>query len=131
MAAAIMALAITTSITTMQSAFLSLDAARNVTLASHILQSEMERLRLRDWEAVSALPAATTEIPIDPTYTLNVGIRNRFTLTRRIESVHGRAEMKKITFTVSWRGYDARPQSRYYTTYYGQHGLYDYFYNSF
>lgn len=37
-ASTVMALAITTAITTMQQAFLALDSARNITLAGQILQ---------------------------------------------------------------------------------------------
>lgn len=129
MAAAIMALAISTSITTMQRAFLSLDAARNVTLASHIMQSEMERMRLRDWSIIDAYPSTETTLTIDPSFTGNAGIANRFTLSRSVSTI--RPGMKQITLRVSWRGYDGRQQSRFYTTYYGQNGLYDYFYNSF
>ena len=35
----------------------------------------------------------------------------------------------QVTFTVSWKSYDGRTQARNYTTYYGEHGLYDYYYN--
>ena len=45
MAAIVMAFAITTSITTMQRAFLAIDAARGVTYAGQIMQSELEKMR--------------------------------------------------------------------------------------
>ena len=38
--------------------------------------------------------------------------------------------MKKVTLTVTWRSYDGRNITRSYSSYYGQNGLYDYFYNS-
>lgn len=129
MAAAILALAITTSITTIQRAFLSLDSARNVTLASQILQGEIERMRLRDWATIDAYPTADTTLTLDPSFTENATVADRFTLTRTVTAV--RDGMKQITFRVSWRGYDGRAQSRFYTTYYGRNGLYDFFYNSF
>jgi Tfp pilus assembly protein PilV len=134
LAAGIMALAISTSITTMQRAFLSLDAARNVTLASHLMQSELERMRLKNWETItswdtaSGHPAQPTTIPLDEAFASDPAIATRFSLTR--ESTVVRDGMRQITFTVSWRGYDGRVQSRSYTTYYGRNGLYDYFYNS-
>lgn len=129
MAAAIMALAISTSITTMQRAFLALDAARNVTLASHLMQNELERMRLKNWDTVNAYPLTTTTITLDSSFTGGTTIADRFSVTRQVALV--RDGLKQITFTVTWRGYDGRSQSRSYTTYYGQNGLYDYFYNSY
>lgn len=131
MATAVMAMAISTSITTMQRGFLSLDSARNTTLAGQIMQSELEKMRLKDWTTVSAYPAGPTAITIDSTFTSNSAIGNRFTLTRSVEEVASHSgEMKKITFTITWRGYDGRQITRYYVTYYARNGLYDYFYNS-
>jgi hypothetical protein len=130
-AAGVMALAITTSITTMQRAFLALDSARNITLAGQIMQGEFERLRLKAWTVIGAYPLLpeTTTLTIDPIFTSNPAIGNRFTLIRSV--TENNSEMRKITLTISWRGYDGRPLSRFYTTYYGKNGLYDYFYNSF
>lgn len=128
-AAGVMALAISTSITTMQRAFLALDSARNVTLASQIMQSELERMRLKDWTTIDGYAPGPTTLTIDTAFTGNAAIGSRFTLTRTTSLI--RADMKKITLTVTWRGYDAREISRYYTTYYGRNGLYDYFYNSY
>src|SRR5512133_1296296 len=104
MAAAIMALAISTSITTMQRAFLALDSARNVTLASHIMQSELERMRLKSWDTINTYLSTPTNIALDASFTAATG--NRFSLTRTATNV--RNGMKRITFTVTWRGYDGR-----------------------
>jgi Tfp pilus assembly protein PilV len=128
-AAAVMALAITTAITTMQSAFLALDSARNITLAGQIMQSELERMRLKDWPTVSGYPAGPSALTIDTSFTGSATINERFTLSRSVAEVH--ADMKQITMTIVWRGYDGREQSRSYTTYYGKNGLYDFFYNSY
>ncbi len=56
-AAGVMALVLTTSITTLQSAFMALDAARNVTSAGQIMQSELEKMRLKDWSVISGYEA--------------------------------------------------------------------------
>lgn len=128
-AAGVMALAITTSITTMQSAFLALDSARNITLAGQIMQGEFEKMRLKDWATISTYAAGPTTLTIDSTFTSNAAIGNRFTLQRTVSDVN--ADMKQITLTTTWRGFDARPHSRFYTTYYGRNGLYDFFYNSY
>jgi hypothetical protein len=131
MAAGVMALVITTSITTMQRAFLALDSARSVTLAAQIMQSEFEKMRLKDWTTIDAYPVSpdVSTLTIDSTFTSNAAIGNRFTLTRTVTVVH--PEMKKITLSISWRGYDGRSLSRSYSTYYGRNGLYDFFYNSY
>jgi Tfp pilus assembly protein PilV len=131
MAAAVMALAITTSITTMQQAFLALDKARNVSTAGQIMQCDFEKMRLKSWDENIAtggrLIAGTAAI--DSSYTSNPAIGNRFTMTRTVSDVHTDV-VKKVTLTISWKGYDGSPLSRSYTTYYSKGGLYDYFYNT-
>lgn len=136
MAAIVMAFAITTSITTMQRAFLAVDAARGVTYAAQIMQTELEKMRLSPWgngtsgagsgtTGVSAYPTTATSVTIDSSFTSTSYIGNRFTLTRTATTVH--TGMIKVSLTVSWKGYDGRTLSRSYITYYGQNGLYDYF----
>jgi Tfp pilus assembly protein PilV len=129
MAAGVMALAIATAITTMQRAFLALDSARNTTIAAQIMQSEFERMRLQSWSTIDGYAAGPETLAIDPGFTANAAIGSRFTLTRSAALVH--ADMKRITLTLAWRGYDGREITRSFQTYYGRNGLYDYFYNSF
>lgn len=131
MAAIVMAFAITTSITTMQRAFLAMDTARNVTQANQIMQSEIERMRLKDWTTVNAYSSTSTTVTIDSSYTNNAFIGSRFTLTRIATDVSGHtlSGMKQVTFTITWSSYDRRTLSRSLSVYYGQNGLYDYFYN--
>src|SRR3954471_12782851 len=59
-AAGVLALVLSTSIITLQSGFRTLDVARGTTLASQILQSEMERLRMKSWTDINAMPASET-----------------------------------------------------------------------
>jgi hypothetical protein len=141
MAAIVMAFAITTSITVMQRAFLAVDAARGVTYAAQIMQTELEKMRLSPWgnglagvgsgtTGVSAYPTTATNVDIDSSFTgdpiIGAYIRDRFTLTRTAATA-GHTNMIQVTLTVTWRGYDGRTLSRSYITYYGQGGLYDYF----
>lgn len=156
--AAILALAIVSSITTMQRAFVSLDSARNVTLAGQIMQGKLEQLRLKDWNtflggsgvngyvfdaAGNTLTQPVTQT-IDPSFTSNPKIgANKFTLTSSVTDVNHAAPagsglgvnpwsgMKLITLTVSWKGLDGQTLTRTYSSYYGQNGLYDFYYNSF
>jgi hypothetical protein len=127
-AGSVMVLAITTAITTMQSAFLALDTARGITTAGQILQSEIERMRLKDWAVIDGYAAGPTPLTVDPAISAHPTVGPRFTLERRVGAIH--ADLKEITLRVAWRGYDGRAHSRFYRTYYGRNGLYDYFYNS-
>lgn len=129
-AGAVMALVLTSSITTLQRGFLSLDTSRNLTIAGQIMQSEFEVMRLQPWTTIDAYSTSSTPTPvtIDSSFTSNRYIGNRFSMTRSVTLV--RTGLKQITLTVSWKNYDGRRISRSYMSYYGQNGLYDYFYNS-
>lgn len=133
MATFVMAIAISTAITTLQRGFLSLDTARNTTISGQIMQSEMERIRLRDWAEIAAYSTAGRVGPltIDTSFTGNAFIGDRFKLYRTVTVVPTgtTAGMREITLTCEWDSYDGRPLTRSYTIYYGQNGLYDYFYN--
>lgn len=119
----VLALAITTSITTLQRAFATLDTARNVSIASTILQSEMEKERLMDWGTVSS----TFQPTLDAAYQRSPVTAGRFTLSRTVAAVSGRTGQVQVTLTVRWTGYDGRPLSRSFTTYFTQGGLNDFF----
>jgi len=136
MAAIVMVLGIVTSLTTLQFGMRSVDTARNMTLASQILQSELEILRLQNWTQISALPASAT---VNPATSISSGssstldtmlntIASRFTCTRTVAAISGRADIKLITLDVSWLGVDGRSHNVTYQTRYAKNGLSDYFY---
>jgi Tfp pilus assembly protein PilV len=135
MAAIVMALAISTSVTTLQVGYRSIDMARSMTLAGQILQSMIEDIRLKTWAQVSALPGTTTG-PIatfgtSTSFTSTataVQMLTRYTFTRAITDVPLKTGMKKIVLTATWKGIDGRSSSVNYTTYYAEKGLYDYYY---
>lgn len=124
----VLALAITTSITTMQRAFSSLDTARNVSTASTILQTEMEHERLFTW---AKLTDATYQPALGASFLRNPAVAGRFTLSRAIATLPGRSsQMVQVTLTVRWRNYDGRSLSRSFTSYFTQGGLNDFFYTA-
>jgi len=131
MAAIVMVFAITTSVTTLQRGFLSIDTARNLVIAGQIMQSEIEKMRVSPWSStvtVTGIVDYTNTFPaltIDPVFTTNTFIGDRFTLTRTMEDP--KPDLRQITLTVRWRNYDGRTLSRSYTTYYARYGLYDFF----
>jgi hypothetical protein len=126
LAAIVLILGITTAITTLQRGFQAVDTARNYTFASQVMQSEMERLRLKSWAQLQALQdGSDTGVTV-------TGVRGiaaeTFSCTRTIADV--RTDMKEITLVASWRGIDGRSHSARYITRYGKTGLYDYFYTA-
>lgn len=125
-AAIVLALGITTAITTLQGGFQSVDLARNYTYATQVMQSEVERLRLKNWNQVQALQDAGPGTVAAATVQ---GIaRDSFTCTRTIRDL--KTDMKEVTLVSQWRGYDGRSHTLRFVTRYGKSGLYDYFYTS-
>lgn len=122
----VLALVITTSITTMQRAFSNLDTARNISTASTILQTEMENERLFTW---ARLTDATYQPTLGPAYLHNPAVAGRFAISRAVATVPNRSgQMVQVTLTVHWRNYDGRSLSRSFTSYFTQGGLNDFFY---
>jgi Tfp pilus assembly protein PilV len=124
-AAVVMVLGITTAIVTLQRGFQSLDYARNLTFASQAMQSEFERLRLKNWSQLQALQDAG-EAPV--TLSAPSGLASSFRCTRSIRDL--KDDMKEITLVSAWNGYDGRAHSVRYVTRYSKSGLYDYFYTA-
>lgn len=127
MAAMIMALVLSTAVTTLQRAFISLQNARDLNIASQMLQSEMEKMRLADWATVNSFTASATTVSLDPAFTANPFVGNRFTLSRTVTDP--KADTRIITLRLVWQGADNRPLSRHLAMRYSRNGLYDYFYS--
>jgi hypothetical protein len=127
MAVLVLALALTTSITAMQHAFLQFDTARNLEIAANILQCEMEEERLFTWTQASN----ASHVPvIDASFARNPKVTGRFTLSRSVATLAAHSgQVLQITLTVTWRGYNGRSLTRSYTSYYTQGGLYAHLYS--
>lgn len=125
-AASVMLFGITTAILTLQRGFQALDAARNLTYASQVMQTELERLRLRNWDQLQTLQdTGATAVTVEAVTGLG---GEGFTCTRTIRDI--RTDMKEITLAATWRRHDGRPQTARLVTRYGRNGLYDYFYTA-
>jgi type II secretory pathway pseudopilin PulG len=142
----ILALCIATSITTLQFGIRSVDTARNMTLASQIMQSQMEILRLQNWSQIVALQQVqidagfpTTPITVEAEEWIGTGtatplddtlteLAENFNCTRLVTDISGRSDIKLITLNVAWNGVDGRAHSLSYQTRYAKNGLSDYFY---
>lgn len=123
----VLALIIATSVTTLQRAFLNLDTARNLSTASLILQTEIEKERLLNWTTVTSNFQPT----LDQIYLSNPEIAGRFSLTRTVAPVADHSgQLVQVTLKVTWRSYDRRQVSRTFTTYFANGGLNDFLYNN-
>jgi hypothetical protein len=128
MATFVMAMGISTAVIGMTAGFKQIDTARNITLSSQVLQSEMERLRLMNWTDIAALTGTAT-VDLSVVFTDDTALAAKFTLTRTVTDLAGKVgEMKQITLVCGWNSIDGRPLSRQFTTYYTKNGLYDYYY---
>lgn len=106
--------------------FKMLDEARASTLASQILQSEIENLRLRNWPDIVSLPETEPfVVEVDPALT-NFPT---FTCQRSIYAV--RDGLKQAVVTVAWKSLSGQSRTRRYTTYIARDGMYDYYYCKF
>lgn len=138
----VMVFGIASAIIVLQSGFKALDTARSTTLASQIMQSEMERIRLLPWDTSTTdssgnLKPAIIRLPekeeINPASLFPADAIpsqiGRFTIVRTCEDVADRGgEIKAITIYVTWRGIDGVGRTRSSTTQYSKNGLYDYYY---
>lgn len=136
MATFVMAFGIATSIVAMQTGFRYLDIARGNTLASQIMQSEIERLRLLPWsksstvaiDSILELPA-TENVDLSTMFTTDPTLASRFTVVRNVADDGGR-DARYITVKVTWKTSDGQTHRRSFTTMYAKNGLYDYYYTS-
>lgn len=122
----VMAFGIATSIIVMQSGFKQIDVARGTTLASQIIQSEIERVRLMNWTMVNNLPATQTFNGTE--YFGDNASAEKYEVTRLVADDDDRADVKNITVRVRWQTYDGRWQQRSFSAIYAHNGLYDYYY---
>lgn len=125
LAAVILTLVIASSITVIQRGFQSVDYARHVTHSSQVMQSELERLRLKSWAQIQELQnSRETRVSVPGV----AGTSSSFRCERTITDL--KADMKQIELVSTWTGYDGRAQTVRYLTRYSKSGLYDYFYTA-
>ena len=126
-----MAFGISSSISVMQRGFAMVDSARSLTTAGQILVSQIEELRMYEWDVVNAYPKTSpTSIDLAALYTGNASVGSRFTLKRTVVALPAPAiDILEITFAISWRSADGRTLSRTMATYYARYGIHDFYYN--
>jgi len=143
MSAFILAFSVMTSLTVVSTGFRTVDTARNTTIASQLLQSVMEDLRMLPYSAtgnansISSLEASSTNgvsgnVTLDSSFTNGdaaaTAMVAHFTITRNITDVTALSTtMKQIALTATWKGIDGRSHSLTYSSYYCKDGLHDYY----
>jgi hypothetical protein len=120
----VLSLALASSMVAITAGFRVMEDARMGTLASQVLQSEMETLRLKNFNEVKDLPSPAT-FTVDSS--LQAASFNRFTCTRTV-GAGPNSLMRAVTLRVEWRSTAGQIRVREYFTYFGKGGLSDYFY---
>ncbi|MDB6114111.1 MAG: hypothetical protein JWQ83_1359 [Lacunisphaera sp.] len=120
-AATVLLFGVVSAITVSQRGLQALDTARNLTAASQLMQSEMERLRMMSWAQLQALQLSSDHKVVPETASVD-----RFACTRNISVV--KTDMMEISVAAVWKGYDGREHTARLITRYGKNGLNDYFY---
>jgi len=121
---------ITSSIMAMQSGFRQVDLARRTTVASQILQSQLEDIRMKNWATIYALPASATKyVDNQGVVTTTVPTNTQYTITTTATDDSTRpTEVKSIKIIVTWTSYDGISHTRSFSSIYAKNGLYDYYY---
>jgi type II secretory pathway pseudopilin PulG len=121
-AAVVLLFGLVTAITTMQRGLQAVDTSRNLALATQLMQTEIERLRLKSWAQLEELQnSGLTAVSFDGTAGAAAA---RFHCTRTI--IDAKEGMKEITLVTQWNGYDGRSHTARLVTRYGKNGLNDY-----
>lgn len=132
-AAGVLALALVGMIQAVVSGSEMLDLSRKQTIAAQIIHGQIDYMRLRNWTEISALSTPVTVAVDAQNQASNLAagfdfgtqlptICTDFTCTRTIATV--RTDLKRVTFTVTWKGNTGRTYTRTGTTYVGKNGLY-------
>lgn len=101
------------------------EASRQYTRASQILQSEMEVLRNYNWNEVDALPASEL-LTVDPVY--SNGADDMYSITRTVSPVN--STLKQVGVTLSYVNRRGRTVVLKYVSFYAQDGVNDYYYRT-
>jgi prepilin-type N-terminal cleavage/methylation domain-containing protein len=144
MASVIMLVGIIGSVTVLITGSRMLESSRQQTVASQILRSETERLRLTDWSTMqqlwSAQQAYAASHPANPTPPIDLTTRYpvasypsfatvltnfQFRCTQLIEKdVDGKTDYNRVTFTVTWVDHRGDSHTRSSAAYVAKNGLY-------
>lgn len=127
MATAVLAIALTGMVQAIGVGSEMLDTARKQTIASQVIQSEIERLRMLTWTSAT-LPPDLNVTDRPATVYLNANLAqvapaSLFSCTRTVQLASDRPDLRQVTITVGWTGITGKPHSRSTNVYIGKYGL--------
>jgi hypothetical protein len=112
------------SVLTVKNSLQTISHARYLGAASQIMQSELERLRLRNWSQLQAIQdSGDTAVAIAA-----IPPGSNLSCSRQIRDL--RDGLKEITVEARWGGARGRIHTARLVTRYARNGLNDYFYTS-
>ena len=133
-AAVLLGFVIMSSLTALSQSYAFTRHARMVTLASQIIQSVMEDLRLRNFNDLKTYAAQTQPVSFASTLaserfqsSFTTGFNLNAQFTTLVASSSGQLGKISVTLTVTWTE-NGTPFSRSLVTYFGEKGLSDYYY---
>ena len=96
--------------------------ARNYTVASQILQSEVESLRILTWPEIEELGRESV-VPLDQRF--DEEIAKKFTLTRKM-TITG-VQKKEVEVTLTWKNSAGGDEAVTFSTFITEGGINDYY----
>ena len=126
-ATAVMAMGLAAAIYGIQIGLRNLDVARTSTAIGQVMQSEAERIRLLNWDALSALPNNATTLSLADALNNRALKNGNIVVTRTISNVSGYTNMKEVRLVATWRSIDGLQRTRIIQFRYTKGGVYDYY----
>jgi hypothetical protein len=112
------------TVLTVKNSLLMISHARHLGAASQVMQSELERLRLRNWTQLQSIQDAEDKtVPV-----IGAPSGSNLVCSRNIRDL--RDGLKEITIEARWGSSTTRPHTARLVTRYARNGLNDYFYTS-
>ncbi len=118
----ILGLTIASSIVALRIGFGMMESARDNTLASQILQSEVENLRLKNWQKLKELQDG----PFQMEETFQETAAGRFSCQQVVDEP--KSGLLRVRLQVTWDASLGPTRTLQYVTYFSQEGLNDYYY---
>lgn len=112
------------TVMTVKSSLETISHSRHLGVASQVMQSEIERLRLRSWPQLQAIQDSGDQTVAVPPLADSANL----ICTRQIRDL--RDGLKEIVIEARWGGARERAHSARLVTRYARNGLNDYFYTS-
>jgi len=89
-----------------------MDNARRQTLATQIINHEIEKLRFASWTTISNLPTTSTAVTIDSRFNTGIAASGAtYALARTVTSPDPVTNIREVNFTVTWTVLTSRRDS--------------------